>query len=155
MQKNTSLKYVAVAWSSCPIFTPSSCFYFVLITIPQLLSEVLITSPAIRQVEVTVRLTVSQSVCQGIEPTLGLVTRHYFLSEGCFCLKVAVLSLWGALSDERSGLSFSVSSKLSVFTSSTYVSCVLQFSNLYTINIKLQSVPSEYSRLCSTSYIVF
>jgi hypothetical protein len=57
------------------------------------------------EVEVTLQLTVSQSVCQGIEPILGLVTRYYFLSKGC-CLKVAVLSLWGALSDERSGLSF-------------------------------------------------
>jgi hypothetical protein len=57
------------------------------------------------EVEVTLQLTVGQSVCQGIEPTLGLVTRYYFLSEGC-CLKVAVLSLRGALSDERSGLSF-------------------------------------------------
>jgi hypothetical protein len=57
------------------------------------------------EVEVTLQLTVNQSVCQGIEPTLGLVTRYYFLTEGCF-LKVAVLSLWGALSDERSGLSF-------------------------------------------------
>jgi predicted permease len=57
------------------------------------------------EVEVTLQLTVSQSVCQGIEPTLGFVTRFYFLSEGCF-LQVAVLSLWGALSDERSGLSF-------------------------------------------------
>jgi hypothetical protein len=47
--------------------------------------------------------SVSQSVCQGIEPILGLVTRYYFLSEGCF-LKVAVLSPWGTLSDERSGL---------------------------------------------------
>jgi hypothetical protein len=49
--------------------------------------------------------SVSQSVCQGIKPTLELVTRYYFLSEGCF-LKVADLSLWSALSDERSGLSF-------------------------------------------------
>jgi hypothetical protein len=49
--------------------------------------------------------SVSQSVYQGIEPNLLLVTRYYFLSEGCF-LKVIVLSLWGALSDERSGLSF-------------------------------------------------
>jgi hypothetical protein len=56
------------------------------------------------EVEVTLQLTV-KSVCQGIEPTLRLVTRHYFLSKGCF-LKVAVLSLWGALSGERSGLSF-------------------------------------------------
>jgi NAD-dependent dihydropyrimidine dehydrogenase PreA subunit len=49
------------------------------------------------EVEVTLQLTVSQSVCQGFEPTLGLVTK------GCF-LKFAVLSLWGSLSDERSGL---------------------------------------------------
>jgi hypothetical protein len=49
--------------------------------------------------------SVSQSVCQGIEPTLGLMTDINFLSEGCF-LKIAVLSRWGALSDERSGLSF-------------------------------------------------
>jgi hypothetical protein len=49
--------------------------------------------------------SVSQSVCQGIEPTLGLVTRYYFLSEGCF-LKVTVLFLWGALSNAKSGPSF-------------------------------------------------
>jgi hypothetical protein len=45
------------------------------------------------------RLTVSESACLGVEPTLGLVTR----SEGC-CLKVAVLFLSGAYSDERTGL---------------------------------------------------
>jgi hypothetical protein len=50
------------------------------------------------RVEVTLRLAVSQSLCQGVEPTLGLATRYSFLSEGCF-LKFAVLSLWGALSD--------------------------------------------------------
>jgi hypothetical protein len=49
-------------------------------------------------------------------------------------------------------LSFSVCSNLPVFTSSIYVTCVLQFSNLYTIYIKLHSVPSEYSRLCCSSY---
>jgi hypothetical protein len=57
------------------------------------------------EVEVTLQLTVIQSLCQGNEPILGLVTRYYFLSEGC-SLKFALLSLWGALSDERSGLSF-------------------------------------------------
>jgi hypothetical protein len=31
------------------------------------------------EVEVTLRLTVSQSVCRGVEPTLLLVTRYYFL----------------------------------------------------------------------------
>jgi hypothetical protein len=51
------------------------------------------------------RLTVSQPVYQGAEPSLWLVTRYYFLSESC-CPKVAVLSSWGTLSDERSGLSF-------------------------------------------------
>jgi hypothetical protein len=44
--------------------------------------------------------TNSQSVCLGVEPRLGLMTGYLFL------LKVTVLSIWGALSDERSGLSF-------------------------------------------------
>jgi hypothetical protein len=61
------------------------------------------------KVEVTLRLTVSQSACLGIEPTVGLVTRCYFLSDG-FSLKFAVLFLWGALSDERTGLQFAVQS---------------------------------------------
>jgi hypothetical protein len=60
-------------------------------------------------VEVTLRLTASQSVCLGVEPTLGLVNRYYFLSEGC-CLKVAALFLCSALSDERTGLLFEVQS---------------------------------------------
>jgi hypothetical protein len=30
---------------------------------------------------------------------------YYYLSEG-FCLKVTVMSVWGALSDERTGLQF-------------------------------------------------
>jgi hypothetical protein len=47
------------------------------------------------EVEVTLRLTVGQSVCLGDEPTVGLVTWKYFLSEG-YCLKLAVLFLWGA-----------------------------------------------------------
>jgi hypothetical protein len=48
------------------------------------------------------KLSVSQSVCLGVELTLGPVTRYYFLSE-CLCLKFAVLYLWDALSDERTG----------------------------------------------------
>jgi hypothetical protein len=46
--------------------------------------------------------TDSQSVCLGVEPNLGLLTRDIFF----FFLKVTVLSFGGALSDERSGLSF-------------------------------------------------
>jgi hypothetical protein len=38
---------------------------------------------------------------------VGLAPRNYFLSE-CCCLKFAVLYLWGALSDEKTGLQFSV-----------------------------------------------
>jgi hypothetical protein len=68
------------------------------------------------EVKVTLQLTVgqsvsqsvSQSVCLGVKPTLGLATRYYFLSE-CYP-KGAVLFLWGALSDERTGLQFSVQS---------------------------------------------
>jgi hypothetical protein len=52
------------------------------------------------QVKVTLRLTVSQSVSLGVEPQLGLMTRYLVLfdSYGLF--------LWGALPDERTGLSF-------------------------------------------------
>jgi hypothetical protein len=65
------------------------------------------------EVKVTLRLAVSQSVCRGFEPTLRLVTRYYFLSEYC-CLKVAVLSLWGSLSDERSGSVISHSQSVAI-----------------------------------------
>jgi hypothetical protein len=105
------------------------------------------------EVEVMLRLTVSQSLCHGIEPALGLAARYYFLSEGCF-LKVAVLSSWGALSDERSGLSFVFLCIVifhylhQIFTLHVFYSSA----TIYTINIKLQSVPSQYSKLCSNSY---
>jgi hypothetical protein len=52
------------------------------------------------QVKVTLRLTVSQSVSLGIEPHLGPWPDIYF------CLTVTFLFPWGALSDERTGLSF-------------------------------------------------
>jgi hypothetical protein len=52
------------------------------------------------KVKVTLRLTVSQSVSLGVEPHLGLMTRYLIL------FTVTVLFLWGALSDERTGLSF-------------------------------------------------
>jgi hypothetical protein len=54
----------------------------------------------------------SQSVSQYVLVSsilVGLVTRYYFLSE-CYCLIFAVLYLWGALSDERTGLQFAVQS---------------------------------------------
>jgi hypothetical protein len=45
------------------------------------------------EVEVTLQLTVSQSVCQGVERTLQLVTRYYLLSETC-CLVSVGRPLW-------------------------------------------------------------
>jgi hypothetical protein len=59
-------------------------------------------SPAsvqMQKVKVMLRLTVSQSVCLDVEPLLILMT-------GCLLLLTnTIVSLWGALSDERSGLS--------------------------------------------------
>jgi hypothetical protein len=51
---------------------------------------------------VTLRLTVCQSVCIGIEPRPGVMTRYLLLFDN-FCF---VFGEWGALSDERVGLSF-------------------------------------------------
>jgi hypothetical protein len=45
------------------------------------------------QVEVTLRLMDSQSVCRNVEPTVGLVARYYFLSESCFIVSVGSPSL--------------------------------------------------------------
>jgi hypothetical protein len=49
------------------------------------------------RVRVTLRLTVSQSVCLGVEPTLWTFDQ-ILLSFQCLGLKFVVLSLWGALS---------------------------------------------------------
>jgi hypothetical protein len=48
------------------------------------------------KVKVTLRLTASQSVSLGVEPRLDIY----------YSLKVTVLFFWGALSDERTGLSY-------------------------------------------------
>jgi hypothetical protein len=110
-----------------------------------LLSGLISFLTAVDEVEVTLRLTVSQWVCPGVEPTLWLVARYHTT----LCPKVVVWKLlfWlcGAPSLTRGrvcNLSFSVCSNLSVFTSSIYVSCVSQFSILYIIHTKLLSVPS-------------
>jgi hypothetical protein len=50
------------------------------------------------EAEVTLRLTASQPVRLGVEPTVGPATMY------SFCLKVTVLSLWGALSNKNSDL---------------------------------------------------
>jgi hypothetical protein len=52
------------------------------------------------KVKVTLRLTVSQPVSHGVGPIWSSWPDIYY------CLTVTVLFLWGALSDERTGLSF-------------------------------------------------
>jgi hypothetical protein len=94
-------RYCTYPTCYCPSQTPirhtmSSLLHLRLL--PQDTTSVLILAQV--KVKVTLRLSVSQSVCLGVEPRLGLMTRCFFL------LKVTVLSMWGALSDERSGLSF-------------------------------------------------
>jgi hypothetical protein len=45
--------------------------------------------------------SVTQSVSLGVEPHLGLMTRHLLLFDS-----YGLVFLWGALSDERTGMSF-------------------------------------------------
>jgi hypothetical protein len=71
------------------------------------------------RVRVTLQLTVSQSASLGVEPNLELLTRDRF-----FILKVTVLSFGGALSDERSGLSFVSLCQYSLSSQSVFTYCV-------------------------------
>jgi hypothetical protein len=104
--------------------------------------------------------TDGQSVCLGVEPTLGLVTRYYFLWEGC-CLKIAVLFLWGALSDERTGLQFAVQSLNSPSHANvTVLYCLIWDSpNLggqVTISISLRNMVAQlYHRSVASLYVAF
>jgi hypothetical protein len=61
-----------------------------------------VTLSILYQVKVTLRLTVSQSVSFGVEPHLGLMTIYLLLFDSCGLVFV------GALSDERTGLSFTI-----------------------------------------------
>jgi hypothetical protein len=54
------------------------------------------------KVKVTLRLTVGQSACLGVEPKYGTFDQIYIY---IFFLKLQSCHFWGALSDERSGLS--------------------------------------------------
>jgi hypothetical protein len=56
------------------------------------------------QVQVTLRLTVSQSVCLGVEPWLGLMTYFFFCSFHTW--KLLSYPFGAPLSDERLGLLF-------------------------------------------------
>jgi hypothetical protein len=108
------------------------------------------------RVRVTLQLTVSQSVSLGVEPNLGLLTRDIFF----FFLKLQSCLTWGALSDERSGLSFvslqSVYSSQSVFTSFIYNLCYTQvictIVNL-SIYVVLYTFTIEYTKIHYLQYI--
>jgi hypothetical protein len=66
-------------------------------------NSTLLDYPSIVKVKVKLRLTVSQSVCLGVEPHLGHMTRKLLIDligESCS------LVYGGALSNERLGLSF-------------------------------------------------
>jgi hypothetical protein len=60
--------------------------------------------PNSSKVKVTLRLTITRSVCLGVKALLGSMTRFLLLST------VAGLYMWGALSDGRTGLSFTIAS---------------------------------------------
>jgi hypothetical protein len=103
-------------------------------------------STLLAEVEVKLQLTVSQSVCQGIEPTLRLVTRYYFVF--VFWKLLSCLCRAPSLTRGRvCYLSFTVCSNLPVFISIIYVTCVLQFNNVYTIYVSFIQ-----SRLSTAAY---
>jgi hypothetical protein len=107
------------------------------------------------EVEVTLRLavgrSVSQSVCLGVEPTLGLVTRYYFLSEGWLLSKSCrLVSVGRPLWREVGPVIFhSQSVAMYQYLHQRFTFHVFCSSAMYT---KLLSVSAWYSRLCSTSY---
>jgi hypothetical protein len=113
------------------------------------------------RVRVTLRLTVSQYVLVSNQ-LCGRLTRYCFLFKS-LGLGFVVLSLWGALSDERPGLSF-VSHSQVIFLCVPLLFTFLSFTPLphtyiyiyiqYTIHIihsRPLSVPVRYSRLCPTT----
>jgi hypothetical protein len=98
------------------------------------------------KVKVTLRLTVSQSVCRGVEPNLELLTRDLFFSKLLSCLL-------GALSLTRGRVCH-----VSVFAFEVYNS-----QSLFTFKLKIYSVKHIYntiytgliqSRLCTADYAI-
>jgi hypothetical protein len=87
--------------------------------------------------------SVSQSVCQGIEPTLRLVTRYHFLFEGCF-LKVVVsvgCTLW-----REAG---------SVICHSQFVVIYQYLHQAFTLHVVEQSFPGDNSALLKYNLLDF
>jgi hypothetical protein len=92
------------------------------------------------KVKVTLRLTVSQSVCLGVEPNYGTFDQRFFsLFLFFFCLKVTVLSFIGAPSLTRGRVCH-----VSVFVFEVYSSIVVTCLRRYATSRKVAgSSPDE------------
>jgi hypothetical protein len=107
----------------------------------------------LKQAEQSYFTTDSQSVSSGVEPNLGLLTRDIYI----FFLKLQSCLIWGALSDDRSGLSFvsllSIQSVVvSVFTYIIYTLCYTHFTIKYnTIQLNIYIVIHIYNKLESNT----
>jgi hypothetical protein len=91
------------------------------------------------QAQVTLQLTVSQLVCLGVEPLMGLMTRMYVMSS-----LLQYESSCGVLSDERAGLSVMCLCQVCTYLHVT-VSILQLFYVLYIHGLSVQAV---FSRLC-------
>jgi hypothetical protein len=87
---------ISLQWLYLGLFSLSVSAVF------SLLSLIFLCTCVKVKVKVTLRLTVSQPVSLGVEPHLGLMTRYLAIT----VWQLQSLFLWGALSDERTGLSF-------------------------------------------------
>jgi hypothetical protein len=103
--------WVRVPWDSRPYFTVSDSRLPSLSPPTTGMATVEVFDPASTwnsdqtvcskvKVKVMLRPTVSRPVCLGVEPHLGLMTSYLLLFDSYG------LVFWGALSDERTGLSF-------------------------------------------------
>jgi hypothetical protein len=112
------------------------------------------------KVKTTLRPTVSQSVCLGVEPNLGLMTRDYFFSPKLLSYLFGAPSLTRGRVCYLSVFVITVYNSQSVFTSiiynkylhylNNYILCYthLHCNAIFTIYTRPLSVKARYSRLC-------
>jgi hypothetical protein len=101
--------------------------------------------------------TDGQSVCLGVEPKSGTFDQRFFFSKLLSCL------FWGALSDERSGLScvslclWSLQWSVTIYKIFTFKLQIHKVLNTFTKSIKyIQYIQGlVQSRLCTADYALF